>query len=189
MENATQTGHPDIARILIDREKIAGRIAELARTIEKDYEGRSPVLVGILKGSVPFLADLMRELRIDTTMDLISLSSYEGDRSTGVVRVLLDLRESVEGKDVIVVEDIVDTGLTLSYLKKNFETRKPASLSLCTLLDKPDCRKVDVQPEYSGFKIPNEFVVGYGLDYDERYRDLPFIGVLKEEAVKAGRAE
>jgi hypoxanthine phosphoribosyltransferase len=137
--------------------------------------------VGILKGSVTFLADLMREIDLPCQLDFISLASYSGRSSSGVVQLLLDLREDISGKDVVVVEDIVDTGLTLSYLQENLRTRGPKSLELCTLLDKPECRKAQVQPKYVGFRIPNEFVVGYGLDYRERYRNLPYIGVLRGE--------
>jgi hypoxanthine phosphoribosyltransferase len=176
--------HPDIERVLLDQDALQARIRELGAQITADYAGRSPVLVGILKGSVPFLADLLREVRLDVVVDFICLASYEGAASSGVVRTLLDLRESIAGKDVLVVEDIVDTGLTLSYLLQNLGTRKPGTLEICALLDKPDCRKVRVQPKYAGFKIPNEFVVGYGLDYNERYRNLPYVGVLKKSAVK-----
>lgn len=178
--------HPDIERVLLDKEKIQQRVRELAEKITKDYADRPPVLIAILKGSVLFLGDLMREMRLDCSVDFIGLSSYEGKKSTGVVRLVLDLRESVEDKDVLVVEDIVDTGLTLSYLNQNLMTRRPRSLETVTLLDKPSRRRVRIEPKYVGFKIPDEFVVGYGLDYDERYRNLPYIGVLKPEAVNGG---
>lgn len=178
--------HQDIERVLLDEDAIQVRIRELGAQITEDYQGRRPVLVGILKGSILFLADLLREIRLDCSVDFMSAASYEGSSSTGVVRLLLDLRESVQGKDVIVVEDIVDTGLTISYLEQNLRTRGPKSLAVCTLLDKPDCRKVNVSPKYTGFEIPNEFVVGYGLDYNERYRNLPYIGVLKQAAAAQG---
>lgn len=178
--------HPDVERVLLDEGAIAARVRELGEEICRDYRGRTPVLVGILKGSVPFLADLLRALRLDCSVDFMSAASYSGEASTGVVRLLLDLRESVQGKDVLLVEDIVDTGLTLSYLQQNLMTRRPASLEICTLLDKPGCRKVRVKPRYTGFKIPNEFVVGYGLDYNERYRNLPYVAVLKSSAVAQG---
>ena len=177
--------HPDIERVLLDEGAIRTRIAELGRQLSADYAGRKPVLIGILKGSIPFMADLMRCLEVDHTVDFMCLSSYNGDSSTGVVRLILDLRESIQDRDVLVVEDIVDTGLTLSYLRQNLLTRGPRTLELVTLLDKPDCRKVNISPKYCGFKIPNEFVVGYGLDYNEAYRHLPYIGVLKKSAVKA----
>lgn len=177
--------HPDIERVLLDEGVIRSRIAELGRQLSADYAGRKPVLIGILKGSIPFMADLMRTMEVDHTVDFMCLSSYSGDSSTGVVRLILDLRESIQDRDVLVVEDIVDTGLTLSYLRQNLLTRAPRTLELVTLLDKPDCRKVNISPKYCGFKIPNEFVVGYGLDYNEAYRHLPYIGVLKKSAVKA----
>lgn len=175
--------HPDIERVLLDEAAIRARVAELAAQLSEEYAGKDPVLIGILKGSVPFLADLMRALTIDHTVDFMCLSSYDGQASTGVVRLILDLRETISGRDVLVVEDIIDTGLTLGYLRQNLLTRGPRSLELCTLLDKPDCRKVTISPKYCGFRIPNEFVVGYGLDYDEQYRHLPYIGVLKPSAV------
>jgi len=176
--------HPDMERVLVDEDAIRRRTKELARQISEDYQGKPPVLVAILKGSVIFLSDLMRELALDCTIDFMGLSSYAGTKSTGIVRLLLDLRESPEGKDILVVEDIVDTGLTMSYLQQNLLTRGIRSLEVVSLLDKPDCRKVRFEPKYVGFKIPNEFVVGYGLDFDERYRNLPYIGVLKPEAAR-----
>lgn len=184
MKNEQAVRHPDIERVLLDEGALRSRVLELGEQISRDYEGRKPVLVGILKGSVVFLSDLLRSLRLDCSVDFMSASSYSGDSSTGVVRLLLDLRESVQDRDVLLVEDIVDTGLTLSYLQQNLRTRGPRTLETCALLDKPECRKVRVQPKYVGFKIPNEFVVGYGLDYDERYRNLPYIGVIRDEAVR-----
>ena len=172
--------HPDIEKILFQPEQIRRRIQELAKEISRDYQGKNLVLVGVLKGSVLFLSDLMRALTISCSVDFISLSSYDGDASSGVVRVLLDLRETAEGKDLLIVEDIVDTGLTLAYLKQNLQTRNPNSLAICALLDKPDCRKVPVEVRYTGFRVPNDFLVGYGLDYNEKYRQLPYIGVLKK---------
>jgi len=174
--------HPDIERVLLSEQKIRGRIKELGETISRDYAKRPLLLIGILKGSVVFLADLMRSISSDCMVDFMCVSSYAGSGSTGQVRVLLDLRESVEGKDVLIVEDIMDTGLTLQYLLENLKTRNPRSLEICALLDKPECRKVPVKAKYTGFKIPNAFVVGCGLDYNERYRHLPYIGVLKKEA-------
>ena len=182
----TMSLHPDIERVLISESEISGRISELAREIDADYAGQSPVLVGILKGSVFFLSDLMRRLTVDCRVDFMCVSSYEGERSTGVVRLTLDLRENVQDRDVLLIEDIIDTGLTLGYLRQNLMTRKPRSLEIVSLLDKPEARKVRIEPRYRGFKIPNEFVVGYGLDYNERYRNLPFIGVLKREAQPGG---
>jgi len=171
--------HPDVERILLGEPEIETRIAELGRQISQDYAGRSLTLVGVLRGSVIFLSDLMREIKLDCSVDFVCLSSYSGRGSTGVMRVLLDLRESAEGKDILIVEDIVDTGLTLNYLMENLRTRSPRSLEICTFLNKPECRKVEVPVKYSGFDIPNEFVVGFGLDYNEKYRNLPYVGVLK----------
>lgn len=176
--------HADIDHVLLDEEKIQRRVRELGEEITRDYKGKDLVLVGILKGSTPFLSDLMRGIDLDFAIDFMSASSYDNESSTGVVRLLLDLRESVRDKDVLIVEDIVDTGLTLNYLQENLKTRNPRSLEICTVLDKPETREVPVSPKYIGFKIPNEFVVGYGLDYNEFYRNLPYIGVLKEDAVK-----
>ena len=172
--------HPDISRILLDEEKIRERVRELGGQISRDYAGRSLTLIAILKGSVVFMADLMRAIEGDVSVDFMSLSSYVGTDSSGEVRVLLDLRESISGKDVLIVEDIIDTGLTLHYLQGNLRTRGPKSLEICTLLDKPDCRKAKVKAKYTGFAIPNEFVVGYGLDYNEKYRNLPYVGVLRQ---------
>lgn len=179
MQESPLPTHPDISRVLITREEIRAKVAELGDRISRDYAGRSPLLVGILKGSSVFLADLLRAISLDCSVDFICLASYSGARSTGVVRLLLDLRESPEDKDLILVEDVIDTGLTLSYLLQNLKTRNPKSLEVCAFLDKPDCHKVRVPAKYVGFRIPNEFVVGYGLDYNERYRSLPYVGVLR----------
>ena len=173
--------HPDLKKILFTEERIRRRIQELGEQISRDYRGKTPILIGVLKGSILFLSDLLRTLTIHCSVDFISLSSYNGSASTGVVRLLLDLCENVSGKDVIIVEDIVDTGLTISYLMQNLSTRKPKTLEICTLLDKTECRKIAVPLRYVGFKVPDEFVVGYGLDYNERYRHLPYIGVLKKK--------
>ncbi len=172
----------DIERILLDPADIARGVKRLARNISRDYTKRNLVLIGVLKGSVVFLSDLIRLLTIPCSVDFMSVASYgKGVKSSGVVRLIMDLRESPEGKDILLVEDILDTGLTLQYLKENLRTRNPRSLKVCTLLDKPDNRRVDVKADYSGFRIPNEFVVGYGLDYAEKYRNLPYLGVLKKE--------
>jgi len=176
--------HPDIERVLVSREQLQQRVKELGTEISHDFKGKKPVLVGVLRGSVLFLSDLMQNISIDCSLDFICPSSYDGGmKSTGVVRLLLDLRESIEGKDVIIVEDIVDSGLTMSYMMANFKTRRPRSLTLCTLLDKPACRKIEVPIRYKGFKIGDEFVVGYGLDYKEIYRNLPYIGILKSSRI------
>lgn len=176
----------DVAEVLLEEHKIKGRVRELAQEIARDYEDKDLVLVSILKGSVVFLVDLIRELEIPCAIDFIEISSYEKTASTGVVRLIADLRESIQGKDVLIVEDIVDTGLTMDYLASNLKTRKPASLKVCSLLDKPENRVVEIQLDYLGFTIPNKFVVGYGLDYEEHYRNLPYIGVLKEGIYKEG---
>lgn len=175
------TVHPDLSRVLIDEERLKARIRELGAQITRDYAGKKLVVVGVLKGSLIFLADLLRALgpEVDARVDFVAASSYAGSSSTGAVRMLLDLRESPEGQHLLLVEDIVDTGLTLSSLTETLRARHPASLEVCTLLDKKECRKVPFVPKYSGFEIPNEFVVGFGLDYDERYRQLPCVGVLR----------
>ena len=172
----------DIKEILADEERIDRRIAELGRQISADYAGRTPLFVGVLKGCFMFMADLMRACNVDCTVDFMVVSSYGGGTSsTGAVKIVKDLSEDIEGRDVIIVEDILDSGNTLSYLKTYMSARKPASIRIVTLLDKPDRRTADVTADYIGFTIPDSFVVGYGLDYDQRYRNLPFIGVLKPE--------
>ena len=173
---------PEVKELLLSEEQIQKRVAELGRQITEDYKGKEIVLVGVLKGAIVFFTDLARYIEGDVKMDFISCSSYGSSTvSSGVVRILKDLDRPVEGKHVIVVEDIVDTGTTLSYLLENLQSRKAASVRLCSLLNKPDRRKVDVYVDYEGFVIPDEFVIGYGLDYDEKYRQLPYIGILKEE--------
>lgn len=166
---------------MLDEETLKTRIRELGVQITRDYTGKRLMVVGVLKGSVIFLADLLRAIgpEVDVEMDFVAVSSYAGTASTGAVRTLLDLRQSPEGKHLLLVEDIVDTGLTLTSLTETLRAHRPSSLEVCTLLDKPECRKTPFQPKYVGFKIPNEFVVGFGLDYDERYRQLPCVGVLK----------
>ncbi len=178
--------HADIAKVLLDEAALKARIAELGAQIARDYKGRRLMVVGVLKGSVLFLADLLRALgpEADIEVDFVAASSYAGKSSTGAVRMLLDLRQSPEGKDVLLVEDIVDTGLTLTSLTETLRAHRPRSLEVCTLLDKPMCRKTPFTPKYVGFPIPNEFVVGFGLDYDEKYRQLPYVGVLKSDAAR-----
>ncbi|MFZ5644590.1 MAG: hypoxanthine phosphoribosyltransferase [Bacillota bacterium] len=174
--------HPDVQEILISEEEIARKVKELAEKISKDYQGKNILVVGIIKGAVVFLSDLIRNLTVPLNIDFMAVSSYgKASQSSGVVKILKDLDQSIEGRHVIVVEDIVDTGLTLKYMLENLKTRKPASLKICTLLDKPSRRKVDVTPDYNGFEIPDKFVVGYGLDYAEYYRNLRDICVLKPE--------
>ncbi len=172
----------DIDKILLTPAQIEKGVKKLALQISKDYRGRQLTLISILKGSVIFLSDMIRFLSIPCSIDFMSVASYgSGSESSGVVRVIMDLRESPEGKDVLLVEDLLDTGLTVKYLVDNIRTRHPHSLKVCAFLDKPENRKVKVSADYVGFKIPNEFVVGYGLDYAERYRHLPYIGTLKRE--------
>lgn len=172
----------DIARVLISEADLKKKVAELGQAISRDYEGKNPLLVSVLKGSVVFMADLMREITIDCEIDFMSVSSYgKGHKSNGVVRILKDLDHDITNKHIIVVEDILDSGLTLSYIFEMLRARSAASIRLCTLLDKPERRTVPVAVDYSGFKIPDEFVVGYGLDYAEKYRNLPYIGILKRE--------
>ena len=170
----------DIESVVLDKDQIAEGIARLAREIEKDHAGHTPLLIGVLKGAVMVMADLARELRIPVEMDWMAVSSYGAStKSSGVVRIVKDLDISLEGRHVIIVEDIVDSGLTLSWLLENFESRQAASVSVATLLRKPDAVQVDVPIDYLGFDIPNHFVVGFGLDYAESYRNLRGVGVLK----------
>jgi len=172
----------DIKSILISEEEIAKRVKELGKQLTEDYKGKELLVVGILKGCMLFLSDLVRTIDLPLTLDFMVVSSYGATtKSSGVVRIVKDLEREIEGKDVLIVEDIVDTGLTLSYLVENFKARNPKSVKVCSLLDKPDRRKAQVDIQYIGFKIPDEFVVGYGLDYGENYRNLPFVCVLKPE--------
>ena len=171
---------PVLDRVLFSQEQLAARVEELGRQISADYRGKTPLFVGILRGSILFYADLMKQISIDCNMDFMCLSSYSGTSSTGQVRTMLDLRESIKNRHVVIVEDIVDTGLTLQYLMRNLKSRGAASLEICCLLNKPCNRKVDIHPKYVGFEVENEFVIGYGLDYNELYRNLPYIGVFKK---------
>lgn len=173
----------NIGRILFSREEIQKRVAELGEEITRDYNGEKLLVLGILKGAVPFMADLIREIKIPLAYDFMAVSSYGAStHSSGVVRILKDLERSVEDVHILIVEDIIDTGLTLKYLKENLSSRNPLSIKVVTLLDKPERRSVEVIPDYNGFTIPDEFVVGYGLDFDEEYRNLPYVGVLKPQA-------
>jgi hypoxanthine phosphoribosyltransferase len=168
-----------LSKVLITEEEITKRLAELAEAVDRDYDGRDLLLVGVLKGAVMVMADLARALHHRAEMDWMAVSSYgSGTKSSGVVRILKDLDQDITGRNVLVVEDIIDSGLTLSWLMSNLSSRGPASVEVCTLLRKPDAAQVDVPVRYVGFDIPNEFVVGYGLDYAERYRNLPFVGTL-----------
>lgn len=171
--------HDDVEEILLESQVVATRVAELGAQLSADYAGRDPVLVSVLKGALVFLADLMRAMDLPSSIDLMEVSSYAGTETSGQVRILKDLSKPIEGRDVIVVEDIIDTGLTLNYLLGYLADRQPASIKICCLLDKPARRLADIPIDYIGFTIPDRFVIGYGLDYDERYRNLPYIGVLK----------
>jgi len=173
-----------VGEILIDKDTLAARVAELGAEVSADYEGRDLLLIGVLKGAVFFMADLMRHLSVPCEVDFMAISSYgDSTDSSGIVRILKDLDINIEGRDVLVVEDIIDSGLTLSYLMRNLESREPASLEVCALLTKPERREIDVPVRYVGFEIPNRFVVGYGLDFGERYRNLPYVAVLSEDLI------
>lgn len=170
----------DIERVFFSEEDLKKRVAEIAAEINRDYAGKEPMLISVLRGSFVFMADLIRKIEVPCTVDFMAVSSYgRGTTSSGQVQITKDLSDDIEGKDIIVVEDILDSGNTLSYLLQLLRARKPASMRLCTLLDKPDRRVKEVHVDYTGFTIPDEFVVGYGLDYAEKYRNLPYIGILK----------
>lgn len=172
----------DIQSVLLSEETIGERVKEIGQAISKDFEGKDVVFIGVLKGCFIFMADLMRHVTIPCSMDFMAVSSYgSGTVSTGAVKINKDLSQNIEGKHVIFVEDILDSGLTLSYLANYLQARQPASISIATLMDKPARRKADIKADYAGFEVPDAFVVGYGLDFDEKYRNLPFIGVLKPE--------
>lgn len=175
--------HDDIERVLITEEELAAKVKELGRQITQDYQGKNLMLVSVLKGSVVFMADLMRAVTIPCGIDFMVVSSYGGanTESTGLVKIVKDLDADLTGKDVLIVEDILDTGITLSHLMPMLRLRNPRSVRLCTILSKPSRRKADIQPDYLGFEVPDEFVVGYGLDFDEKYRNLSYVGVLKPE--------
>lgn len=171
--------YDDIKEVLVNEEQLKECVQKLGAQITKDYEGKNLLLVSVLRGSVIFMADLMREIKIPCTIDFMSVSSYgAGTKSSGVVKIIKDLDLNLAGYDILIIEDILDSGNTLSYLKKILLTRNPSSIKICTLLDKPERRTADITADYSGFSIPDAFAVGYGLDYDEKYRNLPFIGVL-----------
>ena len=174
----------DIQEILYTRADIYKRVSEIGAQITEDFRDKDPVFVGVLKGCFIFMADLMRCVNIKCSMDFMAVSSYKGTTSTGAVSINKDLSETIEGRHVILVEDILDSGVTLNYLKNYLLVRKPASITIATLMDKPSRRKADIYADYSCFEVPDAFVVGYGLDYNQRYRNLPYIGVLKEEVYK-----
>ncbi len=184
-QEPTHTANPsslddDIERVLIDESALQARIRELGAILEEEYRGKDLLLISVLKGSILFMADLIRYVRIPHEIDFMATSSYGAQvQSSGVVRILKDLNKPIEGRNVVLVEDIIDSGNTLNYLLRILNERQPASLRILTLLDKPERREVDISVDWTGFSIPNEFVVGYGLDYDEVYRNLPYIGILK----------
>ncbi|CYU66726.1 hypoxanthine phosphoribosyltransferase [Streptococcus suis] len=172
----------DIKKILVSEEEIVAKCKELGQILATDYADKNPILVGILKGSIPFMAELMKHIDAHVETDYMVVSSYHGGtKSSGTVKIIKDLDNSVAGRHIIFVEDIIDTGRTLKELKELFALRQAASIKIATLLDKPEGRVVEIEPDYTCFTIPNEFVVGFGLDYDENYRNLPYVGVLKEE--------
>lgn len=172
----------DILKILITEQEIAARVQELGERISEDYRDKNLLLISVLKGSVAFMADLMRAIDVNARIDFMSVSSYgAGTRSSGVVKIVKDLDMPIAGFDVLIVEDILDSGMTLSYISELLQARDPASIRICTLLDKPERRKADITADYIGFEVPDEFVVGYGLDFDEKYRNLPYVGILKPE--------
>ncbi|HDQ14940.1 MAG TPA: hypoxanthine phosphoribosyltransferase [Sediminispirochaeta sp.] len=180
----------DVKDILFDEPALARRVAELGRRIEEDYRGRELLVIGVLKGANVFLGDLIRQIGLDLEVDFIAASSYgNATESSGVVRILKDLDYPIEGRHVLLIEDLIDTGLTLQYLAENFRSRGPASLKICTLLDKPERRKVDITVDYKGFDIPDEFIVGYGIDYSQKYRNLPYIATLKPSVYSQGAGE
>ena len=172
----------DVLRVLLSEDVIREKVRELGGKITADYKNSNLMLVTVLKGAVVFLADLMRQIDVPAEIDFMVVSSYgSGVKSSGVVKIVKDLDVPLAGKDILIVEDILDSGLTLSYIKELLESRGPRSIRIATLLDKPSRRKVDLQADYIGFSVPDEFVIGYGLDYDEKYRNLPYIGILKPE--------
>ena len=177
----------DVERILITSEEIGARVRELGQQITNDYAGQEILMIGVLRGAVIFMADLARSIKRPMDIDFMAITSYGlSTNSSGVVRIIKDLDEVVEGRHILIIEDIIDSGLTLNYLVDNIKSPKPASVRICTLLSKPDRRKVNVTVDYNGFIIPDHFVVGYGLDYAGKYRNLPFIGVLKPEIYQKG---
>lgn len=172
----------DIKKILIDEDSLQAKVKELGAKIAEDYKGKDLLLICVLKGAVVFVSDLMKRIDLPLEIDFMAVSSYGCDtKSSGVVRILKDLNKGVEGKHILIVEDIIDSGLTLSYLIDNLKSRGPESVEICTILDKPDRRTANINIKYTGFQVPDEFVVGYGLDYAEKYRNLPYVAVLKEE--------
>ena len=174
-----------VEKVLISEEEIAGKVKELGKVLSEEYKGKDVLFVCVLKGAIMFMSDLSKAINIPMDMDFMAVSSYGAStNSSGVVRIIKDLDASIENRHVVIVEDIIDSGLTLSYLMKNLQSRKPASLKICTLLDKPARRTVDIKPCFTGFTIDDHFVVGYGLDYDEKFRNVPYIFIPKQELIK-----
>ena len=171
----------DIEKILFSQEILSETVTKLGKQVSADYKDKNLLMVSILKGSVVFMSDLMRAITIPCQIDFMAVSSYTGVKSSGTVRILKDLDRDIRGYDVLIVEDILDSGMTLNYLMDLLYARNPNSIRICTLFDKPDSRKVDIYPDYKGLEVPDEFIVGYGLDYNEKYRNLPYVGVLKPE--------
>lgn len=170
----------DIQKVLISEDELRNKVAELGRQISEDYKDKNLMLVSVLKGSVVFMADLMRAIAIPASIDFMSVSSYgSGVKTSGVVKIIKDLDEVLTGKDILIVEDILDSGMTLAYLKEHIGAKDAKSIRIATLLDKPERRRINIVPDYKGFVVPDEFVVGYGLDFDEKYRNLPYVGILK----------
>ena len=176
--------HKDLEKILISEEEIVSRCKELGAQISKDYEGKDPIVIGLLKGSVPFMAELIKNITIDCEMEFMAVSSYSGVESMGDVKIVKDLDRSIKGENVLIVEDIVDTGKTLEKVKELLYSKGAKTVKVVSLLDKPSRRIVDIEAEYVGFSIPDAFVIGFGLDFNQKYRNLPFVGVLKEECYK-----
>ena len=170
-----------IERVIITEEQIRNRIQELGQQLTADYEGKNPIFVGVLKGVVVFFSDMIRAVPIPCQIDFMSVSSYNGANSTGTIKMKQDLSANIEGRHVVILEDILDSGLTLKHTVEYLKTKNPASVKICTFLDKPEGRKADIEADYVGFTVPNAFVVGYGLDYNEKFRNLPYIGILKPE--------
>lgn len=177
--------HDDIQKILLTKEQIAARVAELGQTLAQEYAGKDPVFIGVLKGVVVFFADMVRATPIPCQFDFMAVSSYDGTATTGRLQMKKDVSVEIKGRHVVILEDILDSGLTLRAVANHLSAMEPASLKICALLDKPARREAEIEADYVGFTIPNEFVVGYGLDYNEKYRNLPFIGVLKPEVYGA----
>ncbi|MBB5335445.1 hypoxanthine phosphoribosyltransferase [Pectinatus brassicae] len=174
--------HKDLEKVVFTEEQIKKRVKELGEEITRDYDGKEIVAVGILKGAIVFFADLIREIKVPVKFDFMAASSYgSSTKTSGTVRILKDIDTDIENKHVIIIEDIIDSGLTLKYLKENFEHRKAASVKLCAMLNKPEGRRTDIKGDYVGFDVPDEFIVGYGLDYASVYRNIPYIGILKKE--------